>query len=76
MQYGGTAHNRTVYASGAEAPSGSVRLGRFTPTPHSTKVLQPANLTVCFLGLQNLRKQPERYAKWTLKWNKKLCKII
>jgi hypothetical protein len=64
MEYGGTAHNRTVYASGAVAPSG-FRVARsfatLIPTPHSTHIFaSPGNLRFPLSGLQKRHIQPER----------------
>jgi hypothetical protein len=73
--YMGTLHLTGLFTHRRRSASGSVRLGRFTPTPHSTKVLQPANLTICLIGLQNLRKQPERYVQYAPKLVGKLCKV-
>jgi hypothetical protein len=67
MEYGHTAHNRTVYASGAVAPSGYKK-------PQSACGLcavflrhifaNPGNLRFPLSGLQKRHIQPERYAQF------------
>jgi hypothetical protein len=67
MEYGATSHNRTVYASGAVAPSGSEK-------PQSACGLyavflrhifaSPGNLRFPLSGLQKRHIQPERYANY------------
>ena len=65
MKRGGTSHNRTVYASGAVAPSG-FRYARSAtpPTLRSTHIL-PALVLLRkpLFGLAKRHIQPERYAK-------------
>jgi hypothetical protein len=65
-----TSHNKTVYAAPAVAGLASIRLGRLR-LPR----LIPAHFVgpgLCFAkplyGLAKRRKQPERYAKWGLKF--------
>jgi hypothetical protein len=69
VEYAPTAHNRTVYASGAVAPSGYEKpqsalrpLCGFSP-PHFCKPWKP---TVSFIGLQKRHIQPERYMQLRL----------
>jgi hypothetical protein len=71
MEYGGTAHNRTVYASPLVGGSGfrSPRSFRFAPFPrhYSATFLQPWSCCAKPLfGLQKRRKQPERYVQFGL----------
>jgi hypothetical protein len=66
MGYGKTAHNRSVYASGAVAPSGYEK-------PQSAcglyavflrHILARRNATHCFMGGPKRHIQPERYVKY------------
>jgi hypothetical protein len=74
MEYGQTAYNRTVYASGAVAPSGYEK-------PQSAyglcavflcHILARRKPSVCFMGGPKRHIQPERYAPFALK----ICKNI
>jgi hypothetical protein len=68
MEYARTSYNRTVYASGAVAPSG-FRYARSAtpPTLRSTHIL-PALVLLHkpLFGLAKRHIQPERYAQWCL----------
>jgi hypothetical protein len=47
------------------AARGSVRLGHFVPTPHSTHILSALQmLRICLFGRPKRRKQPGRYATY------------
>jgi hypothetical protein len=50
----------------------SVRLGRYAPTPHYSTFLLPWKPTVSFIGQQKRRKQPERYAKFGVKFSENI----
>jgi hypothetical protein len=68
-----TAHNRTVYASGAVAPSG-FRFARSAtpPTLNSTHIFAVAgNLRFPLSQPQKRHIQPERYVQYALKYFKK-----
>jgi hypothetical protein len=65
MEYGGTSHNRSVYAAPPVAGLASIRLGQ---SLRSFPRLIPAHFVspgLCFAkplsGLAKRRKQPERY---------------
>jgi hypothetical protein len=64
-----TAHNRTVYASGAKAPSGYVLARSFAsliPTQKTPPHFASPGLCCAkpLSGLAKRRKQPERYVKF------------
>jgi hypothetical protein len=68
MVYGHTAHNRSVYASGAVAPSGYEK-------PQSAyglsavflrHILARRNAAHCFMGGSKRHIQPERYVQFAL----------
>jgi hypothetical protein len=68
--------NRTVYASGAKAPSGSVlarSIASLIPTPKLRHILPALVLLRKPLsGLAKRRKQPERYAQFNFKYLTKI----
>jgi hypothetical protein len=70
MEYGATAHNRTVSASppvggsGYEKPqSGYALCGVFL-----RHIFARRNATHCFMSGPKRQIQPERYVQWGLKW--------
>ena len=70
MEYGQTAHNRTVYAAPPVGGLASIRLGRLRlPRLIAAHFASPG---LCcakpLFGLAKRRKQPERYAKYGLNW--------
>jgi hypothetical protein len=72
MEYGATAHNRSVYASGAVAPLAYIRLGQ---SLRSFPRLTPAHFASpghCFavplFGLAKRHIQPERYVQLAMKY--------
>jgi hypothetical protein len=66
MEYGTTAHNRSVYAAGAVAPLAPVRLGQSPAAPShgSHRHILPALVLLRkpLFGLAKRHIQPERYA--------------
>jgi hypothetical protein len=78
MGYGQTAHNRTVYASppvggsGYEKPQSAYGLCAV----FLRHILARRKPTVCFIGGPKRHIQPERYAKWGLKFSEKFQKIM
>jgi hypothetical protein len=77
MEYGGTSHNRPVYASppvGGSASATARSIASLIPTPllrHILSALQ--TLRVCLSGRPKRRKQPERYVTLGLKWLRIYC---
>jgi hypothetical protein len=74
MEYGATAHNRSVYASPPVGGSASGFARSATPpTAHSTHSLSALEmLRISLFGPPNRRQQPERYAQYPMKFIKKI----
>jgi hypothetical protein len=72
MEYGRTAYNRSVYASGPYGPLASTTARSFAsliPTPLLRHILPALVLLRKPLsGLAKRRKQPERYVQFALKF--------
>jgi hypothetical protein len=76
MEYGYTAHNRTVYAT---PPVGGLAYGfarsfaTLIPTQNLRHILSALEmLRISLSGRPKRRKQPERYAKYGLNWLKNI----
>jgi hypothetical protein len=65
MEYAQTAHNRSVYASGAVAPSGyeKPQSGCALCGVFLRHILARRNASHCFMGGPKRHIQPERYAQ-------------
>jgi hypothetical protein len=70
MEYGKTAHNRSVYAAPAVAGLASSRLGHGLRHSHASfrHIWAARKPTVCFIVPPKRRKQPERYTKYRPKY--------
>jgi hypothetical protein len=77
IEYGHTAHNRSVYAAPAVAGLASIRLGQ-SPTAPSHASLRhiwaARKPTVCFIVPPKRRKQPERYVPFALKFSENIVR--
>jgi hypothetical protein len=80
MEYGGTAHNRSVYAAPAVAGLASIRLGQSLRSFPRLIAAHFAGPGLCcakpLYGLAKRRKQPERYVQFALKLVDKIKKIV
>jgi hypothetical protein len=78
MEYGATAHNRSVYASPPVGGSGygfARSIASLIPTQNLRHILSALQtLRVCLSGPPKRRKQPERYVQYTPKIIMKLYK--
>jgi hypothetical protein len=72
MEYGRTAPNRSVYASGAVAPSGyeKPQSGYALCALFLRHILARRNASHCFMGGPKRHIQPERYVQFGLNYYK------